>query len=197
MGFFDSRPAFVPPPEEEHEHPPQPEWFGPPDAVLPGYVPDRAVLFRTADAVFVVGRFDAYRTGLEFALDLYVRDGFRRGAMHDIPWERQHRPSGDPGADPDDILRFGIACSDGSSWSNLDPWYPKHDEPPAAPFVMSRGGGGDRDHWRMRQWLWPLPPPGPLTFVAEWPKYGIAESQVTFDAAKLRAAADDAIDLWG
>lgn len=49
----------------------------------------------------------------------------------------------------------------------------------------------------MDQWLWPRPPPGPLTFIAEWPKHGIPESQVTFDGDNLRRAAEDAIELWG
>lgn len=49
----------------------------------------------------------------------------------------------------------------------------------------------------MNQWLRPLPPAGPLTFIAKWPKYGIGESTATVDASKLREAAERAEVLWG
>jgi hypothetical protein len=48
----------------------------------------------------------------------------------------------------------------------------------------------------MNQWLWPLPPVGPLTFVAEWPKYGVRESHAAVDGGRIRAAASQAQNLW-
>ena len=33
-----------------------------------------------------------------------------------------------------------------------------------------------------RQWMWPLPPPGRLTVVCEWPSRDIPETRVKLDA---------------
>ncbi|WP_261559791.1 hypothetical protein [Frankia tisae] len=49
---------------------------------------------------------------------------------------------------------------------------------------------------RLRYWLWPLPPAGPLTFVADFLARGLPESRVAVDGAAIRAAADRAVDLW-
>jgi len=48
----------------------------------------------------------------------------------------------------------------------------------------------------MRFWLWPLPPPGPLAFVCEWPKKGIGERRVDIDASVVLDAAARAEPLW-
>ena len=45
-------------------------------------------------------------------------------------------------------------------------------------------------------WLWPLPPPGPLTFVVEWPALGIAETRAETDATAVVEAAASAAPLW-
>jgi len=47
-----------------------------------------------------------------------------------------------------------------------------------------------------RWWAWPLPPKGPLEFVAEWPDLGIGESRAELDAALILEAADRSIRLW-
>jgi len=48
----------------------------------------------------------------------------------------------------------------------------------------------------MNHWLWPMPPDGPLTFVAEWPKYAITETRAAVDGTRIRAAAERATNLW-
>jgi hypothetical protein len=48
----------------------------------------------------------------------------------------------------------------------------------------------------MRYWVWPLPPPGPVEFVCEWPLHGIAESRGALDAQLIVDAAARAIPLW-
>ncbi len=61
---------------------------------------------------------------------------------------------------------------------------------------MQRGGGGGERAWDMRFWLWPLPPPGLLAFVAEWPLGGIALTRVEVDADPIVQAAAEAETLW-
>lgn len=65
---------------------------------------------------------------------------------------------------------------------------------PVAPDWFGGGGGGSS--WSMAYWLWPLPPVGPLSFIAEWPAYGIGESRATVDAGALRREAEHADVLW-
>jgi hypothetical protein len=52
----------------------------------------------------------------------------------------------------------------------------------------SRRGGG----WHASQWVWPLPPPGPVAFVCEWPVAGIPESRAEIDAQVILDAASRA-----
>jgi hypothetical protein len=89
-----------------------------------------------------------------------------------------------------------VIYADGTSWSNLDALPAEIDERPSGPVVVMRSGGGDRGSWAMNAWLWPLPPDGPLTFVAEWPKYRITECRADVDGGRVRAAASRAEQLW-
>jgi hypothetical protein len=172
-----------------------PEWLGPGHGVLPGYLPDRLVLFRTPDVVMTVGRFDVYPTGIELTLELMLRAEDDDGWSH-LPWEaRRPLPASDHEI-PDELLRLGVIYADGSTWSNLDAVPRSLDEAPPAPVVFGRGGGGGGGSWSMRHWLWPLPPPGPLTFVAEWPRFATGECHATIDAARLLAAGEQAETLW-
>lgn len=191
MSFFSGRPR-VGPQEPEPERV-QPEWFGPPRGVLPGYDSQRAVVFRTDDAILVIGKFDVYPTGATFSIDLQLRS--ENYDFEHMPWELHHRGTSMRGI-PDDLIRLGIVFADGSSWSNLDARFASFDAAPPAPFVIARGGGGGGNSWSMEQWLWPLPPDGPLTLIAEWPSYGIAETRAVIDATALRVASSNAIDLW-
>ena len=58
------------------------------------------------------------------------------------------------------------------------------------------GGGGSMGTYRLGFWLWPLPPPGPLTWVSEWPDLDLPENSVEVDATILEAAASEAEQLW-
>ncbi len=60
---------------------------------------------------------------------------------------------------------------------------------------MQDGGGGGGRRYDMGYWVWPLPPPGPVTFVCEWPAYGIPENHVVVEGALFLAAAGRAITL--
>jgi hypothetical protein len=42
----------------------------------------------------------------------------------------------------------------------------------------------------------PLPPDGPVTFVAAWPEHGVAETRTQLDAAAIHAAVARAVTLW-
>ena len=194
MSFFSDRPRHEPE-EEEDEERRVPPWFEPPMGVLPGLLPDRAVLARTDRALITIDQFRVYPVGVEFSLNLWLRR--KADQIYEFPWESFHRP-GRPRADDSEILRYGVAFSDGTSWTNLDVDHRGrdfHEEPPG-PVINGRGGGGGEDHWQTDLWLWPLPPAGDVTFVASWPAVDVPETAVVLDGSKFVEAAATAEVIW-
>jgi hypothetical protein len=53
------------------------------------------------------------------------------------------------------------------------------------PVLHPRGGGGGGGQWHQDQWVWPLPPPGSLAFVCEWPAVGIEITRTEVDAQAI------------
>lgn len=187
MSFFDEpEPPPRPPPE-----PPQPEWIGPPDNILGAPVPVELLVARSPDAVVVARSVVAYPNGVSFVLDVRRRTG----KMWDDPLGMHAGFRGAPEAQ-DTALRFGVGFSDGSK-ATVDrlPRWAGADQA-RGPVLIGRGGGGGGTRWEMGYWLWPLPPDGPLAFVAEWPAEGILETRVEIDAGLLREAAGRAEKLW-
>lgn len=189
MSFFDD-PIPAPPREPRAE---QPVWAGPPKGVLPGFSAQRAVLFRTDQIFLFVDRFLAYPNGIEFTVSLWLREP--DDELADPPWgPLQHRRHPEP--PPDDFVRFGVLLSDGAKWTNLDWDHPIRGRELARPVVMSRGGSGGDGSWHMDYWMWPLPPEGPLTFVASWPAQNIEEHSEQIGATEIRARASEAVVIW-
>lgn len=65
----------------------------------------------------------------------------------------------------------------------------------AARFRAEGERGGPRSSF-WRWWAWPLPPPGPLEFVCEWPPFGIPETRAGLDGQLILDAAARSIRLW-
>jgi hypothetical protein len=62
--------------------------------------------------------------------------------------------------------------------------------------LTSGGGGGGALDTHQSYWVWPLPPPGRVTFACEWPKLEIAETQVAVEGDVIRGAAGRAERVW-
>ena len=191
VSFFDS--VTVPPRPERQGSFAQPEWAGPPRGVIPAYSSQRAILVRTDKVILTVGRFACYPNGIQFSLA--VRFDAASDDFDGPPWELHHPRHADPSDDR--FLRLGVLLADGSKWVNFDPRRHFRDTPPPPPVVWSMGGGGGEGRWEMDQWLWPLPPEGPLTFFAAWPAHGIAETSAEIDGSELRQRAAQAEVVWG
>jgi hypothetical protein len=69
------------------------------------------------------------------------------------------------------------------------------DDPPGVS-LMPQGGSSRSQIFESDFWLWPLPPPGPVTFVVAWPAFGIDETDQQLDGSLLRDASAKAITLW-
>lgn len=180
MGEF-----FEPPPSEPHVPEPRyrmPAWMGPPKGTLPAVVPFERVLARTETVAVCLARLAVYPTGFEFRV-LTMSDDAER-ALDPFFLEgryRQQHPDDTEGI-PAEMLRFGLQFADGSKVTNVTPHWPHPNTKPSTPILTEMGGGGD---WDQTFWIWPLPPPGPFTFVCEWPAVGIALTRHEIDAALI------------
>jgi hypothetical protein len=185
--FFTPPPP--PEPEPERDIRERPPWFGPPFGVLPGVVPVERVIARTDELAFAVGRIAAYPTGFECQTRVVPA---APSYDDDADPMRPFRPRG--GELPPELLRFGLRFSDGTKATSTQMWLSRDD--PEGPVLMPRGGGGGGGEWEQEWWVWPLPPPGPLAFVCEWPARGIALTSVEIDAQPILDAAARARELF-
>jgi hypothetical protein len=196
MSFFEPLPP--PPPSlyvpEGWDR--QPVWLGPPANELPGMVPvELPLIARTDEAAVAVTGIRAYPTGFGFTLSLRLRAHSSWDSYpFDVPFEGDQIP--------DAFLRFGVQFANGARATNLPRYDLPHDDDtePTPPVLTAHGGrgegGGGGRAWDADQWVWPLPPAGPLAFVCEWPARQVGESRVELDARSVRQAAERAATLW-
>jgi len=189
VSFFDP-PA---PPPEPPEPSTQPEWAGAPNHVIGVATGIRIVAARTGDVAVLVDHVIAYPTGIEFDVSVIRR---RSHDPYDNPfdlhWRRQR---GQMTELPPELFRFGVEFSDGRRATSIRGNWPEAGEAPDMVLLQGRGGGGAL-RYTFEYWLWPLPPPGPLAFVAEWPAQGIELTRAEVDAGLIREAAARAEVLW-
>lgn len=155
------------------------------------------MLAQNDKAAVCVSRLAAYPTGFEFDLVVMVVPGQREFDLDPLMLRRQllaHR-RGEQQEIPPELLRVGVQFSDGSKATNTG-GYGYDQDPPPGPVMHQRGGGGGGGSWRQTYWIWPLPPPGQLSFVCEWPVAGLALSRAEIDAQTVRDAADRAQVLF-
>lgn len=161
-----------------------------PDTVLPGIAPDVLVLARAEDTVVALGDLRAYPNGFQVVVTAVVRalPSSRRTLGSGT---RHHRGSWPL---PDDFLRFGFRYADGTVLTNLDPGRPGPDE--EGPRLVPESGSGSMRRHEQTYWVWPLPPPGRLDVVCEWPARGIPETTVELDAGLVLSAAQRAMTIF-
>lgn len=195
MDFFR-----VPPrPERPLNVPKMPAWMHQPSDEVGVLVPNAAVIARSKQALVALAGFRVYSKGVEILLMLRVLSDFVLEDPTGVQWLM--RRSVDPTNDslPDTIFRFGIEFSDGRRATSLErnwfgpDWQAK--PPPSIHLGIARGGGGGAAFdWEF--WLWPLPPPGVVTLVCEYPQVGIALTRYEVETAPLLEAASQSIKLW-
>lgn len=191
MSFFDSIPQPPPPPEPLRR--PRPAWMQP-DEVIPGSVPGELMLIRTGQVAVAIGSIRAYPNGFEFtALVRMHGEDENEPGWHD-PFDRHGRRGGQL---PGDVLRLGLLYADGRRGATTGGhWRPDRDDDPGRLVVEHGSSGGTGRRWDGNFWVHPLPPDGPVTFVASWPEYGAAETRAGLDGTVIRAAAARAVVLW-
>jgi hypothetical protein len=162
-----------------------PAWAFPPERTLGVGIALNVVLARGASAAMVLTHAVAFPDGV--VLDVLA---VRREAARHVPWDGDGPP-------PDLAFRSERIGSE-----RLDVRFDDGRR-------SGVGGGPDGDialtvwsalsgswHRDARLYLWPLPPPGPLTLTVAWEEVGIPDTTVAVDTAPLRAAAERAVVLW-
>lgn len=191
MGFFESTPEPAPSPSDWHGHP---AWLRP-DGVIPGVAPAALSLIRTDEVAVAISGLRAYPNGFEFTVHARVRH-------EDLPWGVSPTEStADPRTDqaPEKALRLGVLYADGrrARTSSYRPRPVVNDEASGEYLTfLEVGRGGTDRQWNGDFWVHPLPTGGPVTFVASWLLYGVAEARADLDSSAIREAAARAVILW-
>jgi hypothetical protein len=193
MGFFDSI-AMAFGDDEPHPEPVRPVWVKQ-ENVLPRIVALEQILAHTDDAAIALMGLWCYPNGFDFGIDVVLRKADRRGRLLSAMHMHHMLEPGDPV--PPEVLRIGLQFSDGTKLTNLPqaskPW-PRGG--PDGPIMLPGGRGGSDHAYSLQFWVWPLPPPGPMTIVCEWPHFHIGQTEAIIDAQVVLDAAARSVPFW-
>ncbi|MGI5351437.1 ankyrin repeat domain-containing protein [Streptomyces sp. CA-250714] len=194
MGFFDDLVVADEEPEEQRPlvlelGPPTPESLvdrPPEDWFLPAVLPRRTQVGAGPQARVMLTGFSVWPDAVTLHLVAFLRRMKTGGFL-------------DPECDRSGGLRVGLLLAGGIRVTTLDgdPW----PCPPAGSgrrryTLTSYGGSGAGFRTEVDLLLSALPPEGPLTLVIEWPDQDVPETRTELDAAEIRAAASEAVEIW-
>jgi hypothetical protein len=197
---------FKPPPNpwpKEAEPVNLPPWTGRPQGPPLGVVVSELLVARSAQATVCVGYIDAYPEGFELEIrassSVAYRELGREGDRSGPDVFGRHWPMVGERRDvlPPQLLRIGVQFADGRTATNIG----GHDRPVGGPVMRPlRGGGsggGNKSRFHQGYWISPLPPPGPVGLVCEWPAVGIPIARQEIDAQLILDAAEEARAMFG
>ncbi len=147
------------------------------------------ILARNDRVAVCLVRISVYPTGFEF--DVLVLAADQEDELDPFVHRHPMHWKGTAPEIPAEMLRLGVEFGDGSKATNTEGRHAGAGRP-GTPVMNQRGGGGDGSSWRQTQWVWPLPPDGPLAFVCEWPSMGIPLTRAEVDSGAVRQAASRA-----
>jgi hypothetical protein len=157
-----------------------------PENEVPVSVAVDAVLLAAPDAAVLLGAVQAFSTGIAFTVTVLTRRIVGEGVSGAL-----HRHGG---TDP---LLLGVEYADGRSASTVTGRHMPPADPASDALTLWPGGGsGGTRYADASFFLAPLPPAGPVRFVAAWPALGLAETVTEVPAGPILAAAAQARQLW-
>ena len=193
--FFQWHPAEE---EEDDELAEENDEFDSPSHFLGGVVPLELLIARSETAAVAVRSIVAYPDGFERTVVGHVRLPPRQRRFHgavmmltraDLDYESMELPPA--------FLRFGLEFPDGARVTNLEEtWRVSEDASEPAHGMEATSGSGSDTRYEQEFWVWPVPGPGTLTIVCEWPAHGIRETRIEIDAGVISAAAERAQVVW-
>lgn len=100
----------------------------------------------------------------------------------------------------DKFLRFGVEFSDGRRATNLDGFTTEArlevEEKPPVIYLDARGQASTRRMGGLSAWIWPLPPPGQIAIVTEWPRIGLTVTKTEIAAEPIIEAGARSEKIW-
>lgn len=169
--------------------------INPPDDELCAVVTVETIAASSPRATIAITDIKVHSTGclinLEWVLHRTTESEAEwQGMFEDVlshPFQRirpeDNRPAGN-------LLFFAAEFSDGRRATNIE----EKTRDDQSPVMFDRGGGGGQCidsgacRGRTTLYLWPVPPPGELRFVVEWPAFGIPRTTTLLDADAIHAA---------
>ena len=196
VGFFDRITSDLGPdddPDIEAFEDPTSPWIG-------GVVAAELVLARSEQAAVVLTSIVTYPDSFAFTVQSYLHRSVKPKNTHRGLAGWGWRDVDDDTADlPDGLLRLGLVWPDGGQATNIDTWrrgWPSPDETAPSHGLEEHGGSGSDREYRTEFHAWPVPEVGDLTFIVEWPRYGIPETRAILEGTLLRDAASRARPVW-
>ncbi len=161
---------------------------GPDPSDLGHPVPLSFVMGRNEVAVVGVTAFIAYHKGFAFTLTMLFADPQNRlTPLHPIQRVTLAQVRGEDSPLSGEQFHIVLTFSDGSSVESSG-GFVLEDQPDASLTLLDGSGGGVVS--QLRWYVEPLPPPGPISFLCEWPmakiafRYEVALGTELQDAAK-------------
>ena len=158
-------------------------WHMPPPMVG-GQALGPVVIARSDRGVLIVRHVLAFPTGVVIEVEAHGRGTYDSTSFRD-PTAR--------------ALWFSVRFDDGRETDLDDDFGLRDGQGPMlhAYATESSGGGPDAaEDIQMKLWLWPLPPPGPVTLTCSWGRVGISGAELVLDGDSLRSAAEHAEPFW-
>jgi hypothetical protein len=165
-----------------------PEWYMPPQ-MIGGHVTGPVLIARSDQFVLAARQVLAFPVGVEVQVEAHAR-GAWPGEMP-LPGPEDFADHPQP--------RFRVRFADGRAAAQDDEAGLRSGRGPmlvVSGLERSSGGPDGREDIRLGLWIWPLPPPGPLTVTCSWPNRGLHDAALLLDGDAIRAAAGQARPYW-
>jgi hypothetical protein len=164
-----------------------------PDGVICGSAQADLLLISTDKVAVAVSTVRAYPNGFEFTVHARLRQETLQWGIGPL----------DPLADmrtrlaPEKALRLGVLYADDRR-AAVTAYSPaaSHEAGGEHLVLLEVGSRGTERQWDGDFWVHPLPPDGPVTFVASWLLHDVAETRAEMDGSAIRQAAGRAAILW-
>jgi hypothetical protein len=158
-----------------------------PPRMIGGYVTGPVPIARSGRLVIVARQVLAFPAGVEVEVEAHAHGSWAGTAPV---------PADLPGYLP---LQFGVRFADGRQAAQDDETGLHGGRGPMLMVTgaqISSGGPDDPEDVRLTLWIWPLPPPGPVTVTCSWPSRLLPEARLVLDGDAIQAAARQAQPYW-
>jgi hypothetical protein len=158
-----------------------------PPQMIGGYVTGPVLIGRSAGLVIAARQVLAFPAGVEIEVEAHAHGSPGRAAP--VTADLAGHPP----------VRFHVRFADGREAAQDDEAGLRSGRGPmllASRIESSSGGSDGREDARLTLWIWPLPPPGPVTVTCSWPGRGLHNARLVLDGDAIRAAASQAQPFW-